>query len=233
DAERGAPVATPIHSASRVGDHQDLQVVLQRRAGRGTAERHLIARQVGMHRVAQLRPPRRADVRVIAQVLANAGQFVDEGNARGAQLIRRPNARQHQKVWRADRTGREDDLVPVHGLKLAPARDLHADGPPTLEEDPLNDAARSDGQIQTVTRWIDVAEVRPPANALVGVERDRSDPLRVWRVEVGTLGEAQVAARLHERDLRWEPFVLSEASNWNRAVVPVVGTIAEVEVALE
>ena len=63
---------------------------------------------------------------MVAQVLADAGQIVDDWDPQGAQIVRRPHARVEQQVGRSNRTGADDDLV---GVDLGELPALLSDNP--------------------------------------------------------------------------------------------------------
>lgn len=50
------------------------------------------------------------DAGVVLQVLANAGQIMDAGNAVGGQLSSGPDAREKENLWTVKGSGAEDDF---------------------------------------------------------------------------------------------------------------------------
>ena len=78
---------------------------------RAGVDRDLVARQVGVHRVAEDAPPERADVGVVAEVLADAGQRVAHVDAERLQVRGLADTGDLQQLRRVERAARQDHFA--------------------------------------------------------------------------------------------------------------------------
>jgi hypothetical protein len=90
--------------------------------------------------------------RVIHQMRTDVGIVHDRGDPVFGQMVGRTDARNHQKLWRVNRAGRQNDF-PFSAQQLSGAAPLHLDADRT----PLRDAHAED------VRLGEHREVRPPA----------------------------------------------------------------------
>src|SRR5262249_45908155 len=148
------------------------------------------------------------------------------------QLVGRSDPGEHEQVGRADRTCAEDDLLAVEsgGLLSAPHEDARRAA--AVEEQALHESVRQDRQVGPVADWIEIADVRAPAHAVEGVERDGADAGSAGVVVIRTIREAFRPARLVERHLRREPFLARETAHRYRPLCAVEAG-AKVEVPFE
>ena len=116
------------HAAGQIDDH----VVLQRRALGGVSRQYLGVGHVALQVHLRLRGPQYADERVVGQVLADARRVDQRLDAVLAQVVRRPDAGQHEYLWRTDRARAQDDLLRLHHEALVSGGGLDARGPRTL-----------------------------------------------------------------------------------------------------
>ena len=124
-----------------------------------------------------------AQLQMVLQVLADAGQRVHDLAAEAGEDIRAADARQLQKLRRADRAGGEDDLAARARLKTSPAlRVAQADGAAPFEDQPLGLRAGDEAQVGPVEDGLEEAARRAPAPAaalidleIIGSPRCRRD----------------------------------------------------------
>ena len=86
------------------------------------------------------RAPGYGDDGMVAEVLADAGSIVDDGDAHAAEVVSRADAGKHQELGRGDCAAAEDDLVGFDGEHLAAAFDHHAGGAVAVEDDAVDGA---------------------------------------------------------------------------------------------
>ena len=169
---------------------------------------------------------------MVPEVPADARQVMDDGYAHAAEMVGVPDAREHEKVGRADGPPAEDNLVSVDGERLAPALDHHADGPAAVEDDLVDQAVRPDGQVQAVPRLGEVPDGSAPPDAVEGVEGERADSRGVGVVVVGAVGVSGVPGGVVEGLLVVVPLVGREPPGDDGAVV-AVEIVMHVQVILD
>ena len=136
---------------------------------------------------------------MVAEVLADSGQVVDDFHSHVRQMVGGPDPREHEDVGRSDGTRAEDDLLALDGEGLSPAFDDHTCGPAVGDDDPVDEAVGADCEIQAVAGHAQVAEVCAPSNAVRVVHRDRSDADGVRVVVVWAVGETGRTGSLRRR----------------------------------
>ena len=87
--------------------------------------------------------------RVLDQVVPNARRLVHQRNTKRLHLVLGANARPQQDRRRLHRPRREDDLVALDALSLAPRLDLQPNRPAILNQHPAHQTVRADREIQT------------------------------------------------------------------------------------
>ena len=102
-------LAAAVDALGGVGLHEDHQVVAQAGALGGPAEGHLDAGGEAVQRVVGPGAEGGVDHGMVAQVLAHAGEVVDQGDAHLVEVARWADAGQEQDVGGADGTGGEDE----------------------------------------------------------------------------------------------------------------------------
>ena len=138
--------------------------------------------------------PSHTDGWVVAEVLADAGEVVHDGDADGLELLGVADAGEHEQVGRADCSSAEDDLVCVDLEALAAAFDFNAycaffAQPAACEEDAPDSAVGADGEVEAVAGGVDVAERGAPADAVGVVEGVGADACGVGWLWSGLAGK--------------------------------------------
>ena len=174
---------------------------------------------------------------MVAEVLADAGEVVHDGDADGLQLLSVADAGEHEDVWRADCSCAEDNLVGLDLEALAAALGFNAYGaffaqPVACKEDALHGAVGSDGEVEAMARRVDVAERGAPADAVGVVEGVGADAGGVGVVVVGVGGEARVEAGVVEGYLVGEQ-VFELVAAGDDGAVAAVEVVMEVHVGFE
>src|SRR4029453_10572937 len=104
------------------------------------------------------------DLEVVLQVLADAGQVLDDLDPERAELGRRSDARELEQLRRVDRPAAEPDPPgPRRARAAARARVLDADRTVALEQDAGRKRERLDLEVGPPHRWMEVGAGRPTA----------------------------------------------------------------------
>ena len=175
-------------------------------------------------------------LRVVAQVGADSAQVAGDRHPDPAQVAGRADAGAEQQVRRTDRAGGQHDLVAVHGphlpLARAPTPQGDAGRAAALDQQPVHQAVRQDGQVGPAADRVQVAHGGAPADAAEAVERQRAAPGRVRRVVVRARVVAGIATGVEERLLLRAQLLRREPAHRNRSVAAVV-RVAEVVIGLD
>lgn len=169
---------------------------------------------------------------MVRHVPADAGQVVHDVDAVFAQVFRRADARDHQQVRRAQRSGRDDDLVPAEDLRAAVDDGLDAHRARLLGQHAPRDRVAHDGEIRPARRGQQVGEGGADSAALEDVQRNGSHTAlgpRVVLVRVGPEAQGVTAVVERRRELRGP--VQGLAHDRDRPV-GAMGVPVEVEVTL-
>ena len=126
-----------------------------------------------------------ADIEVILQVRADAGQIVLDANAVRAQLIRRADARQQQQLRRIDRAAAENHLARLRAREAAMMAIVDADGAMPVAQHALRLRMREHGQIRAIARRAQVARCGGAARAVALRGLIEADALLLRAVEIG------------------------------------------------
>ena len=157
---------------------------------------------------------------MVPEVPAHARQVMNGGYPHAAQVVGVPDTREHEEVGRANGAPAEDYLVPVDGERLVPALDHDADGPVAVEDEPVDEAVRPDGQVEAVPGLGQVPDGGAPPDAVEGVEGERADAGGVGVVVVGAVGVSGGPAGVVEGPLVGVPLVGREPPGYDGAVAP-------------
>ena len=113
---------------------------------------------------------RHRNQRVVLQIRTDPGPVGDDRDAMPPQVVRRPNARQHQQFRAMERPRTNNNPVPKDLLDRARADGLDPNGPGALEQDAPHLGFRHQAQIGTASHLIAEVTVRggPPRGAVVG-----------------------------------------------------------------
>ena len=163
---------------------------------------------------------------MVEQVLAHAGQFLDDRYAELLKLVARAHSRQHQEVGRFQRAGAQHNLIGLDVEYLAAAFGLHAGDASAIEQDPSDEDVALDGEVEAVAHGIQVGDRRAHANAGLVVHGNRADARRVGAVEVGVGGVAAFEGGGVEGFLNVGPRLVLAADDGD-------GTVAAVEIVLD
>ncbi|MNO89958.1 hypothetical protein D3C76_814570 [compost metagenome] len=159
------------------------------RAGGGNAEQRGVVALVAEHQV-----------RVVLQVLADAGQFVAHGDAVGADLGLRADPGQHQQLRAAEGAGAQQHLaarLQLHALALD--RHLHAGGALALQDDALGAGAGHHGEVAVqLADRLEEGRGGAPAAAVADGHVIGADAFLLGAVEVGVVVVAGALRRLDE-----------------------------------
>ena len=144
--------------------------------------------------------------RVIHQPFAHARQIDDRLDAQRRQLGGRPDSRTEQDRRTLNRSGRNDDLLGPHRLQFAARVHPQPYGPPVLDQYAIDQTAAAQGQVESMPRRRQVAEIRRPAHHPAAIHRQRRNAGALRIVLVVGLLEAQrdagvVEAALHRLHL--------------------------------
>ena len=207
----------------RVYEH----VVSERRAGGSVPQNELDAWADLVVLVAGNGTPYELDLRMVAQVLAHSRRVADHRDTELGKMPGRPNAGQHQQVWRTDSAGGQDDLVSQDSAHLSIYLRLHADRPVAVEHNAVCECVGHNRQIRPVARRIQVAQSGAPAYAVWVVEWAGADSGRVGVVMVRAVREAILPARLIPGGLVRQHVFGAVSSNYDRPIyaVEVVGEV--------
>ena len=124
----------------------DLDVVAEVAAGGGVAEGDLGAGGGGVQGEVVLDFDGDADVGMVAEVLADAGEFVDDGDAHSAQVVGGADAGEEEELGGGDGAGADDDVGAEDGEYFVAAFHFHADGFFALKEDAAAGDIGADGE---------------------------------------------------------------------------------------
>ena len=142
---------------------------------------------------------------MVAEVLADAGEVLDDGQAHLLQVGGRADAGEHQDLGRGDGAAAEYDLVGVHSESLAAALDLDTAGALTVEQDAVDEDVGADGEIEAVAVVGDVGEGGAHAYAVGVVHGQGADASGVGVVVVVDLAVASRGGGDVERLLEGQP----------------------------
>ena len=134
---------------------------------------------------------------MVLQILADAGQMPDRGDAVRPQAVGVADAGPLEDQRRADRAGRQHDLAGRLRLEgLAVAAILQRDGAPVLDRDPVDHHAGHNLQVRPVQDRLQEAACRAPAPPALLVDLEIGRALVVAGVEVVDLGHARRMRRV-------------------------------------
>ena len=156
--------------------------------------------------------------RMVAKVLPDTRGVLHDGDPELAQVIGRPDAREHEQLRRGDGAGAEDDLLGLHRVLVAPALDLHAGGPVAVEQYAVHGAVGPDGQVEPVSRLAQVADCGAEPDAVRVVQRQGAYAGGIGVVVVWAVGEALGPAGVVEGLLVRTPRLSPEPVRHYRAV---------------
>ena len=98
---------------------------------------------------------------MVLQVFTNTGQIMDNINAVFAQMVRRPDARKHQKFWRVDGSGRDNHFsIDNRALVFALMGEIKTNGTFPFENNTLRQCLVIDGQVRTFHRRMQISARR-------------------------------------------------------------------------
>ncbi len=138
-----------------------------------------------------------AQLQVVLQIAADAGQFVHQGHAGRLQQVGRAHARALQDRRRTDGPGGEQGLgAGAHPVAHAPVQELDAAGGAALEQHTVDQGVREDGEVGPVAHRPQERAGRIPAQALLLVHLEATDAEVVAAVVVRAGRDAGLAGRL-------------------------------------
>ena len=123
--------------------------------------------------MAPVRPPLHVHFQVVLQVPSHPGEIVGDRDGMVAQVVRGPDAGEHEQLGRMEGAGGENDLsFGTKGLRADIGRTHHAPREAALQQDLPDDGVRADAEIGPRPRGIDerVRGARPFAPVDVPVE---------------------------------------------------------------
>ncbi len=141
-----------------------------------------------------------AQLQMVLQVLADAGQRVQDLAAEAGEDFRAPDPRQLQELRRADRAGGQHDFAARAGLEASPAlRVAQAHRAPPLEDQPLGLRAHDEAQVGPFEDGLEEAARRAPAPAAALIDLEVPGALVVAAIEVVDFWDADFGRRLARR----------------------------------
>ena len=94
---------------------------------------------------------------MVLKVFTDTGQIMDNIDAMFTQMGCRTNTRKHQKLWRVDRTGRNDHFTIYNrALVFAVMEKVEADGAFSFENNILRKGLVINGQVRTLHRRMQI-----------------------------------------------------------------------------
>ena len=93
---------------------------------------------------------------MVSQVLANARQVVDSGDAEGFQLTGGADARVHKEEGGADGPGGKDCFRTSNGKGLPAAFGFQAHAPLPFKEESAHRCATAHGEVESVSNGVEV-----------------------------------------------------------------------------
>src|SRR5579875_1207707 len=153
----------------------------------------------------------KAQLQMILQVLADAGERMHHGDTVLLQQRRRPDAGQLEQMRRADRAGGEDKLAADRGVcQSALMGEFDADDALVRKADAGGLGSGENAQIAAVAHRLQKRLCRVPAHAALLVDRKVAAALVVAAIEIVGLGNAQFRRRLAKgvEDLPGKPHAL-------------------------
>ncbi len=127
---------------------------------------------------------------MVVQVLADTGQVGDDVDPERAQVLRRPDPREQEKLRRSDGSSAHDDVRRVGALDPVAFRPLHADAPRAVEQQAPRRGADDEPEVGVGLDGPDVRRRRAVADAVLdAVLHERHAVLRS-AVVVGVRGDA-------------------------------------------
>ena len=137
---------------------------------------------------------------MVHQVGADVRAVERDVDADLAQMVGRPDARQHQDLRRADRAGAEQHLaLGAHGLLPAAAVAQHdADGAVALQRDAGDVDAGADLEVRAILGGPQVGVGRRPAAAVALRDLRQRGAVLLGAVVVGDLGDADALGGIEE-----------------------------------
>src|SRR5439155_18685767 len=160
---------------------------------------------------------------MIAHVLADPREIDPRLDTQRIQLRRRPDAGQHEQLWRADRPGRQDDLFGLDHLTLSVTDELDAARALPLEAQRGYVRVADDPQVRPRPIGDQIAHGGAVADAVVVVDRNRADAPDIRPIHVWTIAVAELGARRVERLAEREPLRSWCATHGNGPVTAVAG----------
>lgn len=126
---------------------------------------------------------RQEDERVVSQMLANSGQVHVNVDSKASEIFRRAETRSQKHRRASVSAGREDDLSSDERLGRRGQAD--ADGPPLLQDDPIDQARGADREIRASPCHGEICQCCTLPNAVEHVERRGTGTNSAGRVVVG------------------------------------------------
>ena len=178
---------------------------------------------------------RDAGRRVVAQVLADAGQFMHHGDADLAQVISRADAREQEQLGRGDGSTADDDFVAFDGEAFTAAFDLDAHRPVAVEDHPASLDVGAHRQVEAMARQVQVSQRRADPHSVQGVAGSGRYAGRLGVILVRVVFEAQGETGRFEGVGVGKPFVRPVTAHRDGAfgAVPVVMEVVVVFHAAE
>jgi hypothetical protein len=155
--------------------------------------------------------------RVISQPCANAGEVHYGLDAQPGELGPGTNARAQKDRWRPDRTGGQGDAPSPDLFRVAFACDLHPNRSVAVDQHPVDQAVRKDGEVRSLPSRQQIGDRRRYTQAVPPVLGERAHPRCFRVVVVGDLGEAETAAHLEERTLDRDQLIEPPPADRDRA----------------
>ena len=177
---------------------------------------------------------------MVAEVPADTGEFVVDGDAHLAQVVSRPDAGEQEDLRRANGAAAQDDLIALHGEDLAAT--LHLDSNRSwracrtiaIQYDPVGVDVAAHGEVEAMAGGVEEGERRAHAHAVDVVHGARRDGgVAVGSVLVGMLGDAQGHAGIVEGGVEGQPVLALGTAHGQRALGAVEVVAAEVPVVFK
>ena len=144
-----------------------------------------------------------------------------------------PNARQQERLRRANRPAAEHDFAAVDRGEGTVALDEQAGGALAVKEYAVDVGVGLDGEVGATASWVEVTDVGAPADALGVVEGQGTDASGGRVVVVGAVGVASGERGLVEGAVLGVELVIFEPPGADGAVGAVIGSVAVVRIGFE
>ena len=166
---------------------------------------------------------------MVAQILADARQFVNHRDAQLPQVVGRANPRQHQDLRRGHGAGAEHNLPGLDGEYFATAFHLHTHGGFALKQDAPDNDVGPHRQVEAMPHRPEEGERSAHPHPFRVVHGDGPHTARFGVIHIRIRRVAGIQARLHEGLLEGQPLLAGKTPHRNRAF-GAVEVVADVQI---